>query len=173
MKLGFFADTHDNLPMVIKAVRFFNLKQVDLVLHLGDFVSPFFISAINDLKAGFVGIFGNNDGDKLMLQTKFRERGLDLFNPPYTINKDGRKILMMHEPFELDALIKSGEYNLTKREMEILSLMSKGEDNRKIADLLNINIRTVANHVSNILYKVDAKNRTEAAVIARKLGLID
>ena len=70
-------------------------------------------------------------------------------------------------------LIKSGEYNLTKREMEILSLMSKGEDNRKIADLLNINIRTVANHVSNILYKVDAKNRTEAAVIARKLGLID
>ena len=110
MKLGFFADTHDNLPMVIKAVRFFNLKQVDLVLHLGDFVSPFFISAINDLKAGFVGIFGNNDGDKLMLQTKFRERGLDLFNPPYTINKDGRKILMMHEPFELDALIKSGEY---------------------------------------------------------------
>ncbi|MBN2373522.1 metallophosphoesterase [bacterium] len=110
MKMGIFADTHDNLPMVKKAVSFFNLKEVDLVLHLGDFVSPFFLSAINDLKAGFIGVFGNNDGDKLMLQMKFRERGLELFNPPYTIKRNAGKILMMHEPFELDALIKSGEY---------------------------------------------------------------
>ena len=112
MKLGLFADTHDNLPMVRKAVEFFNAEKVDLVLHLGDYVAPFFMSAITGLRVRLIGIFGNNDGDKLMLQARFSERGLDLFDQPHTLQLNGKRILMLHEPFELDALVKSGEYQV-------------------------------------------------------------
>ena len=112
MKLGFFADTHDNLPMVRKAVDLFNRKEVDLVLHLGDFVSPFFLKALNNLKPKLAAIFGNNDGDKLMLMKRFNEKGYDLFPPPYTLDLDKKKALMLHEPFELHALSISGEYQI-------------------------------------------------------------
>ena len=64
-------------------------------------------------------------------------------------------------------------YELTRREREILQLINEGKSNKAIARELSIDIRTVANHVNNLLYKMDAKNRTEAAAIARKEGLID
>ena len=54
-----------------------------------------------------------------------------------------------------------------------MRLIVNGKDNSEIANALSINIRTVANHVSNILFfKMNAKNRTEAAAIARREGLV-
>lgn len=63
-------------------------------------------------------------------------------------------------------------FGLTRREFEILRLMADGLNNRAIARALIIQERTVANHVSNILFKFNAKNRTEAASIARRQGLL-
>jgi DNA-binding NarL/FixJ family response regulator len=63
-------------------------------------------------------------------------------------------------------------FGLTRREFEILSLMAEGLNNRTIARELSIQERTVANHISNILFKMNAKNRTEAASIARRQGLL-
>lgn len=63
------------------------------------------------------------------------------------------------------------EYKLTKRELEVLGLIADGKDNGDIANEFNIAVRTVANHVSNILFKINAKNRTEAVAIARKKGV--
>jgi DNA-binding NarL/FixJ family response regulator len=63
-------------------------------------------------------------------------------------------------------------FGLTRRELEILGLIAEGLNNRAIAHALTIQERTVANHVSNILFKINAKNRTEAACIARKQGLL-
>lgn len=51
-------------------------------------------------------------------------------------------------------------------------MIADGKDNKEIASSLSINIRTVANHVSNVLFKMNAKNRTEAAAIARREGII-
>ena len=45
------------------------------------------------------------------------------------------------------------------------------KDNKKIASSPSINIRTVANHVSNILFQMNAKNRTEAPAIVKREGL--
>ncbi|MBU1055516.1 MAG: response regulator transcription factor [Proteobacteria bacterium] len=64
-------------------------------------------------------------------------------------------------------------YELTKRELEILQLINKGKNNKAIATELGIDIRTVANHVSNLLFKMDANNRTEAAAIARREGILE
>ena len=51
--------------------------------------------------------------------------------------------------------------------------MAEGKDNRNIGNTLGINITTVANHVSNILFKMNAKKGTEAAAIGRREGIID
>ena len=67
MKLGLISDTHDNVPMIKKAVEFFNKADVDLVLHAGDYVAPFSIKPLFSLECDFLGVWGNNDGDKIAL----------------------------------------------------------------------------------------------------------
>jgi len=61
---------------------------------------------------------------------------------------------------------------LTPRELEVLGLLAKGKSNRQIADELVISERTAKFHVSSILAKLDARNRTEAVKIAAQRGLV-
>ena len=60
---------------------------------------------------------------------------------------------------------------LTQREVEVLRLISGGKTDREIGDELFISVKTVGNHVSNILNKTDTANRTEAAVYAARQGI--
>ncbi len=62
---------------------------------------------------------------------------------------------------------------LTAREMEVLRLLSDGQTNKEIARALFITERTVKFHVSSILGKLGAGNRTEAVRIAAQHGLVD
>jgi NarL family two-component system response regulator LiaR len=62
---------------------------------------------------------------------------------------------------------------LTEREMEVLQLLAQGKPNKEIAEELVISERTVKFHVSSILNKLEASNRTEAVTIAAQLGLVD
>jgi DNA-binding NarL/FixJ family response regulator len=61
---------------------------------------------------------------------------------------------------------------LTEREREVLDLLSAGASNREIAEKLVLAEGTVKNHVSNILGKLHAANRTHAVALAREQGLI-
>jgi DNA-binding CsgD family transcriptional regulator len=63
------------------------------------------------------------------------------------------------------------EFGLTRREREVLTLVAEGWTNRQIADHLFISENTAGVHVSNILGKLGASGRTEAAAIAHRLGL--
>jgi DNA-binding NarL/FixJ family response regulator len=60
---------------------------------------------------------------------------------------------------------------LTARETEVLRLIAAGRSNPQIAEELVISLNTVQRHVSNILTKTGAANRTEAALYARDRGL--
>jgi len=61
---------------------------------------------------------------------------------------------------------------LSERELEILRLIAKGANNREIAGALFLAEGTVKNHVSNILGKLEVRDRTQAALKAKDTGLI-
>ncbi|MDP8952738.1 MAG: response regulator transcription factor [Actinomycetota bacterium] len=62
---------------------------------------------------------------------------------------------------------------LTPRELEVLALLARGRKNSEIADTLFVSERTVKFHVSSILGKLGAENRTEAARIAIRRRLVE
>jgi DNA-binding NarL/FixJ family response regulator len=63
--------------------------------------------------------------------------------------------------------------SLTPRETEVLTLLAQGRTNKEIARLLVITERTVKFHISSLLTKLGAGNRTEAVSTAAKLGMIE
>ncbi|HHY74208.1 MAG TPA: response regulator transcription factor [Bacillus bacterium] len=61
---------------------------------------------------------------------------------------------------------------LTRRECEVLQMLADGRSNRSIGEALYISEKTVKNHVSNILQKMDVNDRTQAVVVAIKKGWV-
>jgi DNA-binding CsgD family transcriptional regulator len=68
--------------------------------------------------------------------------------------------------------VAAAELGLTAREREVLERLALGQTNREIAEGLFISIKTAGIHVSNILRKLGASNRGEAAAVAHRLGLV-
>lgn len=60
---------------------------------------------------------------------------------------------------------------LTEREREILGLVARGLGNNEIADRLVLSLKTVRNHVTTIVGKLQVADRTQAALVAREAGL--
>ncbi|WXB92645.1 response regulator transcription factor [Bacillus sp. FJAT-52991] len=61
---------------------------------------------------------------------------------------------------------------LTERETEVLKELGLGKNNKEIADALVITEGTVKNHVSNIIQKLELRDRTQAVVLAIRSGLV-
>lgn len=109
MKLGLISDTHDNVPMVKRAVEVFNEETVDLVLHAGDYVAPFALKPFLSLECDFLGVWGNNDGDKIALDKMAQGKIVDSPN----LKTYGEKRILLGHYFEvLEALISSQEFFL-------------------------------------------------------------
>lgn len=105
--IGIISDTHDNLPMVEKAVNRLNQEKVNLVLHAGDYVAPFVIPKFKALNAKLIGVFGNNDGDHELLKKRFSETSNCEVRERFAlIDAEGFKIALLHgdETQLLDAL---------------------------------------------------------------------
>ncbi|MDI6800040.1 MAG: metallophosphoesterase [Actinomycetota bacterium] len=111
MRLGLISDSHDNMPMIKKAVDLFNKEEVDLVLHGGDLISPITADHFRPLKKKMVAVFGNNDGEKLYLVKRF-EGIADFFEDYVELESDGARIALMHQPKFLDSLITAAKYDL-------------------------------------------------------------
>ena len=61
---------------------------------------------------------------------------------------------------------------LTERELDVLRLLAEGMSNREIGNKLSLTEGTVKNYVTNVLQKIGARDRTQAALRGRELGLI-
>jgi len=114
MLIGLMSDTHDNLPLVDKAVMKLNEANVELTLHAGDFVAPFVIRRFKELKSKLIGVFGNNDGDHFLLKKRFSEyENLEIHDAFAEIDVEGVKIALLHgsQSELLEALINSGYFD--------------------------------------------------------------
>lgn len=114
MRIGLMADTHDSLPAIARAVDRLNREKVELVLHAGDFVSPFVIPELSALDADLIGVYGNNDGDRGMLLKKCEEsRGVEIrgFFAEVEAGESSVALLHGHEPELLHALIESEAFD--------------------------------------------------------------
>ena len=85
----------------------------------------------------------------------------DSMHPP--VSKESSK--------ESSHAFASHSLDLTNREIEVLRLIAKGATNREIADQLVVSEGTVKNHLSSIFSKMGVRDRTQAALKARELGL--
>jgi len=93
--IGVLSDTHDNLTRVREAVRLFNDAGCDLVVHAGDFVAPFAVDELRNLRAPVKAVFGNCDGERAGLARAFE--GLGEVGPaPLMFSHAGRRFLVCH-----------------------------------------------------------------------------
>jgi NarL family two-component system response regulator LiaR len=89
-----------------------------------------------------------------------------------------KEILVEKEVFitsETTFKFNESEFNkleISKRELEVLQLMSKGLSNQEIAEQLFVSLNTVKTHSSNLFGKLDVKRRTQAVEKAKRLNII-
>lgn len=119
MKIGVISDTHDSLISLKKAIEIFEENKVKLILHCGDWVSPYAVEFLaNNTNLPIKGVIGNNIGDikrtlerniKLSNQIIFPEKGETL-----ALETEGKKIIIYHgeDKEVLQSLIFSKRYDI-------------------------------------------------------------
>jgi len=95
LKVVIVSDSHDNLLNVSKFIAYVANIGVDLIIHLGDYISPFTLKMFSSLNARLLGVFGNNDGDKLLLLKSLGSVG-EIYEAPLETSIDGFKTLLLH-----------------------------------------------------------------------------
>ena len=114
MLIGAISDTHDNLPLIEKAVQTLNTQKVGLVLHAGDYVAGFVIPKLAKLNCPLIGVFGNNDGDHELLKKRFSETTNCTIHNRFaqiTIERYRIALLHGHETELLNAIVDSGYFD--------------------------------------------------------------
>ncbi|MBI2874065.1 MAG: response regulator transcription factor [Firmicutes bacterium] len=122
-------------------------------------------SLLEMVKAGAIGyILQDVESEELIKAIHFGYSGQSMLPPEVATKLVEELANLMHRI--------NGLQTLTPREEEILQLVAQGFTNRDIANRLFISDKTVRNHVSNILRKLELKDRTQAALYALRMGLV-
>ncbi|HWQ17202.1 MAG TPA: metallophosphoesterase [Sulfolobales archaeon] len=119
MLVGIMSDSHDNIAKIDAAMSLFSNSGVRMIIHLGDYVAPFSLTRILRSGIRFVGILGNNDGEKLGLREIAVRAGQELYEPPFETEIEGKRVIMIHGygPKEktraiIDSIARGGDYDL-------------------------------------------------------------
>jgi putative phosphoesterase len=98
MRIGLMSDTHDRVPAVDALIREMLARDVEFVLHAGDYCSPFILKPFQDHSMAMSGVFGRNDGDPEGIRA-FASQGMgqELFESPHSIKFGDQKVLIVHD----------------------------------------------------------------------------
>ena len=127
------------------------------------------LKVINEVQhlSGAVGyLLKDAPSENLFAAIRAAARGESFLQPSVTTRVLAEFTRLSDQPPSSATLVEP----LSDREHEILRLIAKGSTNREIAEALFITEGTVKNHVTNILSKLDVRDRTQAALKARELG---
>lgn len=102
MRVGVMSDTHDNLRNVARIVELLNDADVERVVHTGDVSQAKTLDALAALKAPLFGVWGNNDRERDPLDRACTRHGFDFAEPGRELVWAGRRILVVHDPREID-----------------------------------------------------------------------
>ncbi|BBE31634.1 phosphoesterase [Tepiditoga spiralis] len=102
------SDTHDNLDKLKKLPNIIKKNSIKTIFHCGDFISPFTLKFFMYENVDFYGVFGNNDGERVILSQK---SNVSIVPGPRFLEINNKKIYMMHEPYSLKAAKNSKLYD--------------------------------------------------------------
>ncbi|AXM89140.1 DNA-binding response regulator [Anoxybacillus ayderensis] len=130
------------------------------------------------LQTGAMGyLLKEMDADALVEAVRVVSEGGSYLHPKVTHNlvKEYRRLVAGEGTGQekQKQAIRRPYHLLTRRECEVLQLLVDGKSNKGIADALFISEKTVKNHVSNILQKLNVNDRTQAVVVAIKNGWVE
>jgi hypothetical protein len=133
MKIGIISDSHDHRENIFKAVEIFKKHKVRYVLHAGDIVAPFAARPFGQIEgAKFIAVFGNNDGEKIILNSTIKNSGGQI-RDDFRGEIGGKKIFMTHSCSAIEDIAGSGKFDL------VIYGHTHKRDIRKIGKTLLIN----------------------------------
>lgn len=102
MRIGVVADTHDRVPAIADLLQRFSDKGVSMVMHAGDYCSPFSLAPFHQRGMALLGVFGRNDGDRETLAAyAARGMGTEIYESPHSFDVAGKQILLVHDIAEV------------------------------------------------------------------------
>lgn len=118
-KVAVLSDSHDNLPMVDRAVDIIRSIRPAAVLHAGDIISPFSLKRFSNSGARLFAVYGNNDGERVLLRKIAEDFGYIISEQPLQVRIGGYEAVILHGTSGKEetrrialSLAKSGEYDL-------------------------------------------------------------
>lgn len=162
--------------VLISEVRFPDLHGIEAISEIRDRMPSLPVMILsaydNPTYAARLSLLGIGD---YVLKLNSTDRILDSLRRVFERKEPGpesmltrvRELMARRRPEHVD------NFPLTQREFQVLRHVALGLSNREIGRSLKISIETVKEHVQNILRKVDASDRTQAAVWAVRRGLLD
>lgn len=96
------SDTHDRVPAITNLLEKLGDKGVSIVMHAGDYCSPFSLAPFHERGMALLGVFGRNDGDKETLAAyAARGMGTEIYESPHSFEVGGKRILLVHDLSEV------------------------------------------------------------------------
>ena len=123
------------------------------------------------VRGGATGyLLKDSDSDQIVKAIQSVYRGDSLIHPAVASKILAEFSLMTQKKGKKSSWV---EHDLTEREITVLRLVADGKTNKEIANNLDLSEKTVKNHVRNIFHKLQVYDRTQAAILAIRKGLIE
>jgi DNA-binding NarL/FixJ family response regulator len=122
------------------------------------------------VRAGATGyLLKDSDSSQIVDAIRAIARGDSLIHPSVASKILAEFSLLAGDKGKKHLLV---DHNLTEREITVLRLVANGQTNKEVANSLELSEKTVKNHLGNIFHKLHVYDRTQAAVLAIRRGII-